>query len=106
VAGVNIPSTMVTPRSRARRCTDEPNGPSSGSAIPARGAPKAYMVASGKTTSWAPAAAASRATLVTFARLAAMSWLLRICASATRIRGPASVITRSLLSSGGSISSR
>ncbi len=57
-AGVNIPAITVIPASAAMRRTASAHGPSTGSAIGASGTPNRHIVASGNTTSAAPASAA------------------------------------------------
>jgi hypothetical protein len=59
-AGVNIPTTTVTPAAAATSRTRVAQGPSNGSATGPSFTPKQHMVASGNTTSRAPAAAAAR----------------------------------------------
>ena len=57
-AGVNMPATTVMPASAAIRRTPSAQGPSTGSAIGASGTPNRHIVASGNTTSDAPASTA------------------------------------------------
>ena len=67
------------------RRTPLAQGPPTGSAIGASGTPNRHMVASGKTTNFAPASAARPVYSRTSSRFAAGSVPLRICANAIRM---------------------
>ena len=83
--GTNMPATTTMPARAAMSRTALAQGPSNGSATPPSGTPKRTMVASGKSTSDAPASTARRVYSSTSVRLAAGSVLLWIWASAIRI---------------------
>ena len=84
--GTNMPATTTTPASPAIDRTADAHGPSSGSATGASGTPNRHIVASGNTTSAAPASAARAVSSATSFRLAAGSVPARIWASAMRMR--------------------
>ena len=92
-AGVNMPAMTVMPASVAIRRTPSAHGPSVGSAIGASGTPNWHMVASGNTTSVAPASAAWRVYSRTTCRFAAGSLPLRICANAIRMSASLGAVT-------------
>src|ERR1700761_1451607 len=80
-----MPAITVIPDSVAIRRTPSAQGPSTGSAIGPSGTPNRHMVASGNTTSFAPASAARPAYSRTSCRFCAGSVPLRICANAIRM---------------------
>src|SRR5690348_7055493 len=80
-----MPATTLILESAAMRRTPSAQGPSTGSATGPSGTPNRHMVASGNTTSFAPAAAAWRLYSATNCRFAVGSVPLRICANAIRM---------------------
>ena len=58
--GVNMPATTTMPARSAIERTPDAHDPSSGSAIGANGTPNRHIVASGNSTSCAPASTAWR----------------------------------------------
>ena len=87
-AGSNTPATAATPADAHAAAIAVQNGPSSGSAAERRSAPNRTIVASGKTASSAPPAAASRSALRTRFRFTAGSGLTGIWPKAIRIPSP------------------
>ncbi len=83
-AGVNMPATTSSSYWAAIRRTSVAHGPSRPSARGRNGIPKHAIVASGNTTTWAPAAAASAAPCRTSSRLLAGSGVVLSWQRATR----------------------